>query len=138
MSQICRLLNHDTPRPGEIYQTPITNGMDQVVTVEAAMPGALDFERGFMVQVDFQIWPMFQALDVDHILTCLEVGDPSMWRRPRLISGGVECFWSGGVLLEASGHVEDLCERYQVLRRAAELGRHFVADTSRCVSSVIR
>jgi hypothetical protein len=36
------------------------------------MPGALDFERG-IVKVDFQLWPLFQALDVDHILTCVEV-----------------------------------------------------------------
>lgn len=51
----------------------LTNGMDQVVTVEATMPGALDFDRGIVSKVDFQMWPMFQALDIDHILTCLEV-----------------------------------------------------------------
>jgi hypothetical protein len=36
------------------------------------MPGALVFQRG-MIQ-NFQIWPLFQVLSVDHILNCLEVG----------------------------------------------------------------
>lgn len=73
MTQICQLLNHETPRPGETYTLGITNGVDQRVEMQAVMPGALDFERGIVSKVDFQMWPMFQALDLDHILTCLEV-----------------------------------------------------------------
>ncbi len=47
---------------------------DDRVEVEATFPGILDFDRG-LVKVDFQIWPFFQAIDVDHILTCVEVSD---------------------------------------------------------------
>lgn len=69
------MLNHETPRPGELYRLPLTVGSDEPVSIEATMPGALDFERG-IVKVDFQLWPLFQALDVDHILTCVEVSRP--------------------------------------------------------------
>ena len=71
-SQVCLLLNHPTPRPGVIYSLPLTSGADEEINVEGTMPGALDFERG-IVKVDFQLWPLFQAVDVDHILTCVEV-----------------------------------------------------------------
>jgi len=52
---------------------------DDRVEVEATFPGILDFDRG-LVKVDFQIWPFFQAIDVDHILTCVEVSD--LWEQP--------------------------------------------------------
>lgn len=48
---------------------------EEVVAVESTFPGVLDFDRG-LVKVDFQIWPFFQALDLDHILTCVEVQLP--------------------------------------------------------------
>ena len=69
---MCRALNLDTPRPGQIYHVPITSGADEPITVEAVMPG-VDFDSVGMTKVDFQMWPLFQALDVDHILTCIEV-----------------------------------------------------------------
>ena len=74
------MLNHETPRPGDIYRLPLTNGLDEIVSIEGVMPGALDFDRGLVVKVDFQIWPMFQALDLDHILTCAEVAMSSSGR----------------------------------------------------------
>ncbi|ORY21289.1 AEX-3 domain-domain-containing protein [Naematelia encephala] len=72
MTQVCKLLNHETPRPGELYRLTLSNGLDERVTIEATMPGALDFERG-LVKVDFQMWPFFQAVDIDHILICVDV-----------------------------------------------------------------
>lgn len=36
------------------------------------MPGAVDFEKG-IVKVDYQLWPLFQAVDLDHILVCIDV-----------------------------------------------------------------
>ena len=69
------MLNRDCPRPGEVYQLPTGGPRDDNVLVEATMPGAIDYDRG-LVKVDFQFWPFFQALDVDHILTCVEVGPP--------------------------------------------------------------
>ena len=72
MTQICRILNHENPRPGELYRLAVSCGGDESISVEATMPGALDFERG-IVKVDYQMWPLFQAVDVDHILTCAEV-----------------------------------------------------------------
>ena len=49
---------------------------EESVAIEATFPGALDFDWG-LVRVDFQIWPFFQAIDLDHILTCIEVNDQS-------------------------------------------------------------
>lgn len=66
------MLNHVAPRPGETYRLPVGMPGEEVVTIEATFPGALDFDRG-LVKVDFQIWPLFQAIDVDHIFTCVEV-----------------------------------------------------------------
>lgn len=71
-SQMCRILNRDTPRPGETFQLFVGNRSNEGVTIESVMPGALDFERG-IVKVDFQLWPFFQALDLDHIITGAEV-----------------------------------------------------------------
>jgi hypothetical protein len=42
------------------------------MTLEAVLPGALDFDKG-LVKTDFQLWPLFQAVDIDNILTCIEV-----------------------------------------------------------------
>ena len=69
---MCRALNHHTPRPGQLYRIPITSGVDDPIIVEAVMPG-VDFDSVGMTKVDFQMWPIFQALDIDHILTCIEV-----------------------------------------------------------------
>lgn len=53
----------------------MTNGFDDKITVEATFPGGFNLGQGAVIPgVDFQIWPMFQALDLDVILTCIEVG----------------------------------------------------------------
>lgn len=46
---------------------------DEPIVLESVMPGAVNFENA-LVNVDFQMWPLFQAISVDHILTCVEVG----------------------------------------------------------------
>ena len=40
--------------------------------MHARFPGGVDFDKG-LIQTDFMLWPLFQAVDVDMILTCLEV-----------------------------------------------------------------
>ncbi|ODO08610.1 hypothetical protein L198_00341 [Cryptococcus wingfieldii CBS 7118] len=73
MTQVGRLLNTTPPRPGEAIFLPVGTSVDDEVVLEVSMPGGLiDFDKG-LVKVDFQIWPLFQALDLDHILTCAEV-----------------------------------------------------------------
>lgn len=41
------------------------------------MPGAVDFEKG-IVKVDYQLWPLFQAVDFDHLLVCIDVSPWSL------------------------------------------------------------
>nr|ODN89542.1 hypothetical protein L203_02254 [Cryptococcus depauperatus CBS 7841] len=73
MTQVSRLLNTLPPRPGSIIHLPVGTSPDDEVVLEGYMPGGLiDFDRG-LVKVDFQIWPLFQALDLDHIITCAEI-----------------------------------------------------------------
>ncbi|ODN79529.1 hypothetical protein L202_03489 [Cryptococcus amylolentus CBS 6039] len=73
MTQVGRLLNTTPPRPGGAISLPVGTSADDEVVLEVSMPGGLiDFDKG-LVKVDFQIWPLFQALDLDHILTCAEV-----------------------------------------------------------------
>lgn len=43
------------------------------MTVETTFPGAVDFDKG-LIKTDFQLWPLFQAVDIDAILTVIEVG----------------------------------------------------------------
>ncbi|WVF69649.1 hypothetical protein IAT40_004428 [Kwoniella sp. CBS 6097] len=73
MTQVNRLLNVDPPRPGDVFKIPVGDKPEDEVVVEFHMPGGLmDFDKGLM-KVDFQLWPLFQAIDLDHILTCAEV-----------------------------------------------------------------
>jgi hypothetical protein len=72
MRQIFALLNSEAPRPGDLFRLPIGLTAEDEVTIEAVMPGALDFDKG-TIKVDFQLWPLFQALDIEHIMTCIEV-----------------------------------------------------------------
>ncbi|WRT64656.1 uncharacterized protein IL334_001590 [Kwoniella shivajii] len=73
MIQINRLLNYDPPRPGESFRVPVGEKPEDQVIVEGYMPGGLmDFDKGLM-KVDFQLWPLFQAVDLDHIITAAEI-----------------------------------------------------------------
>lgn len=73
MSQVSRLLNITiSPRPGGTFRLPIGTSPDDQVILEGCMPGGLiDFDKG-LVKVDFQIWPLFQALDLDYIITYVQ------------------------------------------------------------------
>ncbi|EIW71142.1 hypothetical protein TREMEDRAFT_27360, partial [Tremella mesenterica DSM 1558] len=72
MSQVLKILNAEPPRPGERYHLTIGLNQNDETTLEGHMPGALDFDKG-LVKVDMQLWPLFQALDIDHILFCIDV-----------------------------------------------------------------
>lgn len=72
MRQIFTLLNSEAPRPGDLFRLPIGSNSEDEVTIEATLPGALDFDKG-TIKVDFQLWPLFQALDIDHIMICVDV-----------------------------------------------------------------
>ncbi|WWC59598.1 uncharacterized protein I303_102156 [Kwoniella dejecticola CBS 10117] len=73
MTQINRLLNYNPPRPGEPFKLHVGEKAEDEVVVEGHMPGGLmDFDKGLM-KVDFQLWPLFQAVELDHIITAAEV-----------------------------------------------------------------
>lgn len=70
---MCKVLNHPVPRPGEMYRLNIGRKADgEEITIETTFPGAVDFEKG-LIKTDFPLWPLFQAVDVDGILTAIEV-----------------------------------------------------------------
>ena len=70
--QVQRVLNLPVPRPGEavVIRTGISGEDD--VELHGHMPGGLEYDQA-LVKVDFQMWPLFKALDIDSILTCVEV-----------------------------------------------------------------
>ncbi|WWC68082.1 uncharacterized protein I206_102001 [Kwoniella pini CBS 10737] len=73
MIQINQLLNFDPPRPGESFKLAVREKAEDEVIIEGHMPGGLmNFDQGLM-KVDFQLWPLFQAVDLDHIVTAAEV-----------------------------------------------------------------
>lgn len=69
---ILRVLNTATPRPGDLFRLRVGKTLQDEIAIESRMPGAVDFEKG-IVKVDYQLWPFFQAIDIDHILVSLEV-----------------------------------------------------------------
>jgi hypothetical protein len=71
-SNVLRVLNTAPPRPGETFRLRVGTNLKDEIAIESRMPGAVDFEKG-IVKVDYQLWPFFQAIDLDHILVCLEV-----------------------------------------------------------------
>jgi hypothetical protein len=88
-SNVLRVLNTATPRPGDLFRLRVGKTPQDEIAIESRMPGAVDFEKG-IVKVDYQLWPFFQAIDIDHILVCLEVSHRPMcslidrWPCPRL------------------------------------------------------
>ena len=55
-----------------MYKIKVGAKAKDEIVIKAHMPGAVDFEKG-IVKVDYQLWPFFQAIDLDHILVCIEV-----------------------------------------------------------------
>ncbi|KAG6336570.1 hypothetical protein ID866_2508 [Astraeus odoratus] len=90
--QISKILAHPAPRAGELIKldaslAPLSSASRQGagagsstserteetnLEVIARFPGGLDFGRG-LVDINFTMWPLFKALNIDNILTCCEI-----------------------------------------------------------------
>ncbi|KAI0275070.1 hypothetical protein BC834DRAFT_815136 [Gloeopeniophorella convolvens] len=80
--QISKILSHPAPRAGDLVKldasatgkpdTASTGGPDTSLEVIARFPGGLDFGRG-LVDINFTMWPLFKALNLDNILTICEI-----------------------------------------------------------------
>ena len=131
-SQICSMLNYATPRPGESYRLLVGVPGDEPVAIEAIFPGALDFDRG-LVKVDFQLWPLFQAMDLDHILTCVEVR--IALKTTLILTGSSVQLWKGRLLLQTPGDAQHRGQFVEVYRRITWVGRNLTAHDPRGRSS---
>ncbi|KZT61490.1 hypothetical protein CALCODRAFT_491314 [Calocera cornea HHB12733] len=69
--QIAKILEHPSPRSGDIVKLD-AGAEGESVEVVCRFPGGLDFGRG-LVDVNFTMWPLFRALNLDNILTICEV-----------------------------------------------------------------
>ena len=78
--QISKILSHPAPRPGDLIKLDASatppganpNPADTSLEVIARFPGGLDFGRG-LVDINFTMWPLFKALNLDNILTICEI-----------------------------------------------------------------
>ncbi|KAL4069616.1 hypothetical protein V8B97DRAFT_597959 [Scleroderma yunnanense] len=90
--QISKILAHPAPRAGELIKldaslAPLSassrtgsgvgsstaeRSEETNLEVIARFPGGLDFGRG-LVDINFTMWPLFKALNIDNILTCCEI-----------------------------------------------------------------
>ena len=80
--QISKILSHPAPRAGDLIKLDASattksdaasaGGPDTSLEVIARFPGGLDFGRG-LVDINFTMWPLFKALNIDNILTICEV-----------------------------------------------------------------
>ncbi|KAI0047828.1 hypothetical protein FA95DRAFT_1540779 [Auriscalpium vulgare] len=80
--QISKILSHPAPRAGDLIKLdasatvkgadPAAASADTSLEVIARFPGGLDFGRG-LVDINFTMWPLFKALNIDNILTICEI-----------------------------------------------------------------
>ncbi|KDQ63546.1 hypothetical protein JAAARDRAFT_29564 [Jaapia argillacea MUCL 33604] len=77
--QISKILSHPAPRPGDLIRLDASAknetgavGPETNLEVIARFPGGLDFGRG-LVDINFTMWPLFKALNIDNILTICEI-----------------------------------------------------------------
>ncbi|KAF8591827.1 hypothetical protein K439DRAFT_1325868 [Ramaria rubella] len=77
--QIAKILAHPAPRAGDIVRLDATSSKDKEKDGETAtlevicrFPGGLDFGKG-LVDVNFTMYPLFQCLALDNILTICEI-----------------------------------------------------------------
>ncbi|KAF8274091.1 hypothetical protein EI94DRAFT_1768939 [Lactarius quietus] len=80
--QISKILSHPAPRAGDLIKLDASatsksdsasaGGPDTSLEVIARFPGGLDFGRG-LVDINFTMWPLFKALNIDNILTICEI-----------------------------------------------------------------
>ncbi|GAA5887585.1 hypothetical protein JCM6882_001460 [Rhodosporidiobolus microsporus] len=72
--QMERVLSTTSPRQGEEVRLPVSVGEKQRDTFfVATMPGEIDWVTGTSLQHDFPLWPVFQALHADNLLTIAEL-----------------------------------------------------------------
>lgn len=98
--QISKILSHPAPRAGDLIRLDASasvktdtsglgvNDPDTSLEVVTRFPGGLDFGRG-LVDVNFTMWPLFKALNIDNILTICEVCVPSSLCFRQVILNGV-------------------------------------------------
>jgi hypothetical protein len=72
LRQISRILNHPAPRAGDPIKLLTGSSGSARVEINADMPGSVDLRTG-LVHVNYRLWPLWQMLGIDNILTCLEV-----------------------------------------------------------------
>lgn len=77
--QVSKILSYPAPRAGDLIKLDAspkdaTSGEDGDGSLEviARFPGGLDFGRG-LVDINFTMWPLFKCLNIDTILTVLEI-----------------------------------------------------------------
>ncbi|KIM25078.1 hypothetical protein M408DRAFT_26482 [Serendipita vermifera MAFF 305830] len=86
--QIAKILSAPVPKPGEFIKLDASPGAEKEkerdrsgkaissspasLEMICRMPGGLDFGKG-LVDVNFQMWPLFCCLSLDNILTCCEI-----------------------------------------------------------------
>ncbi|KAF8308867.1 hypothetical protein DL93DRAFT_2063479 [Clavulina sp. PMI_390] len=69
--QINKILEFPAPRAGEMIK--LDAGVSgESMEVVCRFPGGMDFGRG-LVDVNFTMWPLFQCLNIDNILTICEL-----------------------------------------------------------------
>ncbi|TFK57081.1 hypothetical protein OE88DRAFT_1620912 [Heliocybe sulcata] len=75
--QISKILSFPAPRPGDLVRLDASansknDSGETNLEVIARFPGGLDFGRG-LVDINFTMWPLFKALNIDNILTICEI-----------------------------------------------------------------
>ncbi|KAF8516154.1 DENN domain-containing protein [Hysterangium stoloniferum] len=77
--QIAKILAHPAPRAGDMVRLDATSAKDKekegdnaTLEVICRFPGGLDFGKG-LLDVNFQMYPLFQCLALDNILTICEI-----------------------------------------------------------------
>lgn len=98
--QISKILSHPAPRAGDLIKldasataksdTASAGGPDTSLEVIARFPGGLDFGRG-LVDINFTMWPLFKALNIDNILTICEVSVCAILQAALELTFGKDC-----------------------------------------------
>ncbi|TFY80724.1 hypothetical protein EWM64_g3288, partial [Hericium alpestre] len=95
--QISKILSHPAPRAGDLIKLdasatvkpdagagPSSSAPDTSMEVIARFPGGLDFGRG-LVDINFTMWPLFKALNIDNVLTICEDASFFFSRHPAML-----------------------------------------------------
>ncbi|KAI6133068.1 AEX-3 domain-containing protein [Pisolithus croceorrhizus] len=69
--QISKILAHPAPRAGELIKLDASL-LPSFLPLSHVSRAGFDFGRG-LVDINFTMWPLFKALNIDNILTCCEI-----------------------------------------------------------------